>query len=178
MARVFSAVDVEQTELLEELERVRDRLDLGFNPVETGRMHITLQFFKDVDRKEIESLEEAMEDLSSESFEAEVKGVGAFPSREYIRVVWAGVENEKLKRLYSQVSDHEVEEDSDNEFSPHITMMRVRDISPGKKGKLQKTMEEFEDHVFGRLKVDRVKLFESSLGPKGPEYSVLHEKEL
>lgn len=178
MARVFSAVDVEDKELLEELKDVRDRMDLSFKPVETEKMHITLQFFQDIDEEEVEDVKEAMNNISKEPFTAEVNGVDVFPSRDYIRVVWAGVEKNNLSQIYSQVSDHDVDTENNHDFTPHITLMRVENLTEEEKRKLQKMLDEFEDHYFGELNVDKIRLYRSDLGPKGANYRKLHEKKL
>ncbi|MFB6147279.1 MAG: RNA 2',3'-cyclic phosphodiesterase, partial [Candidatus Nanohaloarchaea archaeon] len=104
MARVFSAIDVEDENLLQELAEVRDRLDLGFSTVPGEKMHITLQFFEDIDEDEIEEVKRAMDRIEIDPFEVELKGIGCFPSRDYIRVVWAGLENDrKVQEVYRQV---------------------------------------------------------------------------
>jgi 2'-5' RNA ligase len=176
--RVFSAVDIENEEILEELERIQEKIDLGFNLVPRDKMHITLQFFEEVDQGQLEEIVEGLKAVSMDPFTAEIKGLGAFPSHDYIRVVWAGAESEKLHQLYEQVSSHGVPESNDHDFSPHVTLARVKDISPGKKRKLQKSLREFSDHGFGTLEVESVKIFESRLTGKGSSYRLLEEKEL
>jgi len=177
MARVFSAVDIEDEKLLDRLEEIRETLNLGFNPVEQEKMHITLEFFKDVNEEEIELIKQAMDNIDLDSFKADVKDVGVFPSEDYIRVVWAGVYSNKLEELYRQVSDHNIASDNNHEFQPHITLMRVRNPSKEQKKKLKRTIREFSDHEFGRIKVDKAKLFESHLDGK-TKYKQLHKKEL
>ncbi|MFB6190858.1 MAG: RNA 2',3'-cyclic phosphodiesterase [Candidatus Nanohaloarchaea archaeon] len=177
--RIFSAVDIENDEILGELERVREKVDLGFNPVPKDKMHITLQFFEEVDRGQLEAVEHALETISMQPFAAEIRGLGAFPSRDYIRVVWAGAEKQKLGKLYREVSEsHQVPEDSGHDFHPHVTLARVKDVSSSKKRKLQRVLKEFSGHSFGTLEVDSVKLFESRLTGKGSEYRVIREVEL
>ncbi len=179
MARVFSAIDIEGEELLEELEEVRDRLDLGFRPVEQEKMHVTLQFFQDIDEEEVEEVKKAMDRVSKKPFKAEVSGVGVFPSKDYIRVVWAGVEKNDLSDIHEQVSEHGVEEDNDHDFKPHVTLMRVESLSREEKRKLRKMLDEFEKHKFGELTVDSIRLYRSELeGENGAEHHMIHEKEL
>lgn len=177
MARVFSAVDIEDEKLLDRLEEIRETLNLGFNPVEREKMHITLEFFEDINEDEIELVKQAIDNIELDSFTANVKDVGVFPSEDYIRVVWAGVESDKFQELYTQVSDHEVESDNDHEFTPHITLMRVRSPSREQKKKLKRTIREFDNHEFGKLEVNEVKLFESYLNGE-TKYKEIHKKEL
>lgn len=177
MARVFSAVDIEDEKLLDQLEEMREILDLGFKPVSKEKMHVTLEFFKDIDREEIKKVKQAMDRIDVESFTVDVKGLGAFPSEDYIRVVWAGVEDGRLHDLYRQVSKHKVEADNNHEFRPHITLTRVENPSRDQKKKLKRTIREFSQHEFGKLEVNSVKLFESHLDGKST-YRQLHKKEL
>ncbi|MFB6144234.1 MAG: RNA 2',3'-cyclic phosphodiesterase [Candidatus Nanohaloarchaea archaeon] len=179
MARVFSAVDINEKELLDELEQLRDRLDLGFKPVPREKMHITLEFFEDAGEEEIEELKAAMQEVDVEPFELEITGVGAFPSEDYIRVVWAGAEHEKLHELYSEVSDHSLESSNDHDFTPHITLMRVENVTGEDKRKLRKMLREHRHHRFDRTcRVEKVTLFESQLTGNGSRYTRLYEEEL
>lgn len=177
MARVFSAVDIEDEKMLDRLEQIREKLDLGFKPVSKRKMHITLEFFEDLDEEEIEEVKNAIDKIDLDSFRADVKGLGAFPSEDYIRVVWAGVEADEFEDLYRQVSDHDVESDNNHDFKPHITLMRVKNLSRDQKKKLQRTIREFRDHEFGKIEVSSVKLFESHLDGKNT-YKQLHKREL
>jgi 2'-5' RNA ligase len=178
MARVFSAVDITDEDLLDELTHAQEQLDLGFNSVSREHIHITLQFFEDVDEDEISELKEAIQGIDIEKFSAEVKELGAFPSLDHIRVVWAGFEGGKFQALRHQAGLHGVDHDNDHEFTPHATLVRVKNLSRTKKQKLQKIIREYEDHRFGELEVNSVKLFKSELGPNGPEYTELFEKQL
>jgi len=177
MARVFSAVDIEDKKLLNRLEDISETLNLGFNPVEKGKMHITLEFFEDINREEINEVKKAMNDVEIESFDADVKGLGVFPSKNYIRVVWAGIESSKFQKLYNEVSDHPVESSNNHEFRPHITLMRVKSPSKEQKKKLRRTIREFKNKEFGKLRINNCKLFESHLDGKN-KYRLLHKKEL
>lgn len=178
MARVFSAVSIDESDVIDELIDVQDRLNLDFKPVEPEKLHITFQFFQDVNEDEIESLKAALENIELEPFKLEIKGVGAFPSEDYIRVVWAGAEDEKMQELKQAVSRHDVEDDNGNSFKPHVTLLRVENVSQDRKRKLQKTIREFQDHSFGTIRVDSVKLYESVLNSRGTVYKELYEKEL
>lgn len=178
MTRIFSAVDVDEKEILNRLVEIRDTLDLEFKTVPEHKMHITLQFFRDIDEKEIEEVKKAMEKTSLEPFKVELKKIGVFPSRDYIRVVWAGAKADELHKLYSQVSEHSISPDNNYDFRPHITLMRVENISQEHKKKLRRMIREYENEFFGELKVNTVKLFESNLTPQGSKYELLEEKQL
>lgn len=179
MLRAFSAVEITDEVVLDELERVQESMNLGFSPVDREQMHLTLQFFKSIDENELSEIVSALENLEKESFSVELDGVGAFPSENHIRVVWAGFREEKnLMELKQEVSSHPVEEDNGNDFKPHVTLMRVRNVSGEKKRKLQRMLKDYSIHSFGEIRVENVKLFESMRTPQGTRYREIFEKKL
>ena len=178
MARVFSAVDIEDEKVLQNLERVRDRLNLGFSKIPREKMHLTLQFFEDVNENEISKVEKALRNVDKEPFSASIQGLGAFPSEDYIRVAWAGVNSHKIFELRKQARLHDIPSQDHDEFKPHITLLRVRDVSPGKKKKLKRILEDHKKENFGKVEVNQVKLFKSRLTGKGSEYEVLSTVDL
>jgi len=178
MSRVFSAVEIEDENTLETLKQVRNKTDHEFRPVPEEKMHITLQFFRDIDQEEIDDIKQAMHDTNLKAFKAEIKGLSAFPSEDYIKVIWAGVEAEEMHELKDQVSRHEVEAEEHEEFRPHITLHRVDSISPEEKEELHKTFKKYRDEVITEITVDKVKLFESHVDEEGPSYEVREEVEL
>lgn len=178
MARIFSAIDIEDEEVLQKLRQVRDTLDLGFKPVKEEKMHITLQFFKDLNEEEVEEVREGLENIDTEAFTAKISELGAFPSEDYIRVIWAGAEHPKIYGIQEKASKHGVESDDNHEFMPHVTLLRVENMSGKEKKKVQKTIDEYRNTEIGEIEVDKVKLFKSELTPEGTEYTKLAEKKL
>ncbi len=175
MTRVFTAVDIENEKILNELKYIRNTLDMNFNAVHEEKMHITLQFFKDLNDTQIDQLEQHLSKIDMDSFKARIKGVGAFPSKEHIRVVWAGAESDKLRELYRKSSNHKLSSDNDHDFKPHITLFRVQNLSSNRKRKLKKGMKDYRDYSFGEITVNSVKIFESRLNGQGSEYRTLKE---
>ena len=178
MARIFSAVDIEDEELLQKLEQLRDRLDLGYKPVEKEKMHITLQFFKDLNEEEIEEVKKGLENIDTDPFKLKIQGLGAFPSEDYIRVIWAGAEHPRIYGIQEKASKHEIESSNDHEFKPHITLLRVENISRKEKKKLKKAFDEHRDEELGEIEIDKVKLFKSELTQEGTNYTQIAEKKL
>jgi len=178
MARVFSAIDIEDDKVLRKLKNIRDTLDLDFSPVKPEKMHVTLEFFEDIDQDEIKKIKKAVSNIDLDSFEIKLQGLGAFPSEDFIRVVWAGVESSKIFELQKQAGLHNISTDNKHEFKPHITLIRVDNISQGKKKKLKSMIEEHKDEDFGTVKVDKVKLFESRITGKGSNYRKISKHKL
>lgn len=176
--RVFTAVDIEDRKVLLELEKLQRKLDFGFNLVEGKKMHLTLQFFQDIGDEEVEEIVGALKEARTEPFQLKLKGAGVFPSREYVRVVWAGADSEKIFDLQEEASDHPVEEDSEHKFRPHVTLARADKVPARKKKDFLATLEDVEYEVIGKLEVDSVKVFESVPTGNGNDYRVLEEVEL
>ena len=178
MSRVFSAVEIEDENTLETLKQIRNETDQGFRPVPEEKMHITLQFYRNIDQEEIDEIKKAMHNTDLKAFKADIKGLSAFPSEDYVKVIWAGVKAEEMYELKEQVSRHEIEAEEHEEFRPHITLHRVDSISPEDKEELQKAFDEYGDEVIAEITVDKVKLFESHIEDEGPRYEVLEEVQL
>lgn len=178
MARVFSAVDIEDEQVLQNLERIRDRLDLGFSKVPREKMHVTLQFFEDIEEQDISKVEKALRNVEKQPFKAEIQGIGAFPSEDYIRVAWAGVLSHEIFELRKHARLHKIPSQDHDEFKPHITLLRVRDVSPGKKRKLKRILEDHKEESFGKVEINQIKLFKSRLTGKGSNYEVLSTVDL
>lgn len=176
--RVFTAIDIQDREILLKLEEMQEELDYGFNNVESGKMHITLQFFQDVADDEVNEIIEAMKDVDKNPFSLKIKGAGVFPSKDYIRVVWAGIESEDIHEFKQQVSEHPVSSDNNYDFHPHVTLARVDKISRKDKKEFRKKLEEYEEERIGEIEVNCIKLFESVQTENGNEYRLLEKVEL
>lgn len=178
MPRVFSAIEIEDSNIQQRLKEIRNETDRGFKPVPEEKMHITLQFFKDIDKRELEKVKQALNSVDKNSFKAEIKGLGAFPSKDYIRVIWAGIESDEIYDLKEQVSNHRVESSNSYEFKPHITLHRVENLKNGDKKYLHKKFEKYRDRKIADLNINEVKLFESILEEDGSRYEELEVKRL
>ncbi|QLC33361.1 RNA 2',3'-cyclic phosphodiesterase [Halarchaeum sp. CBA1220] len=175
--RLFVSVDlpeslVEPVRTLQSAFADADGLDL----VDPANAHVTLAFLGDIDDGEYEdavaALERGVEEADVAPFEASFEGLGVFPSMEYISVVWLGVEagadrltalHDALEREYAALG---VEAD-DHEFTPHVTLGRLRHA--GGKERVREVVREHAADV-GRMRVEEVRLAESTLTHDGPEY--------
>ncbi len=179
MPRLFVSVDLPAT-LAGEFAAVQQELEdveaLRFT--DPAQAHLTVKFLGDVDEDRVDdvvaALERAVDDAGVEPFEAEVGGVGAFPSPEYINVVWVGVGDgaDELARLHEAVERETTAlgfEPEEHDFTPHLTLARMDDA----RGKA--TVQAFldEEPVVGRFDVDAIRLTESTLTDDGPVYETV-----
>ena len=146
-------------------------------------IHLTLKFLGEVPDESIDGIKKAMDDSFSGfgPFEASLEGTGAFPSANYMRVVWVGMKenSERLIEMQKALDENLAQLGFAREkrrFHPHLTIARVK--SQKGKEKLKMFINKNKERSFGKLKVDSVKLKKSVLSPKGPVYSTVGETKL
>jgi 2'-5' RNA ligase len=176
--RLFIAVDIARNALVESFEAKLNKCTSELKMAGAGNLHLTLKFFGETN-KDPADIEQVMKVASKgiNKFNLILEGCGVFPNRSYIRVIWIGMkDSEELKKLASRL-DIELEnlgfKKEQRSFSPHLTIARVK----SRKGKeeLIKVLDEFNGVRFGEIKVNSIKLYKSTLLPKGPVYTKLKE---
>jgi 2'-5' RNA ligase len=179
--RSFIAFDMQNESVLNRLSAAQKLLietgsDLRL--VQPQNIHITTRFLGDISLSMVEKVYEAMKKVKFTPFSVQFRGLGAFPSLNYPRVVWAGMTEgvEQLKSIVNQLEPQiralGFEADAYG-FSPHLTIARVR--SGANKQRLAELIEKKADYEFGTIKADCLRLKRSQLSPKGPTYSTLRE---
>lgn len=150
----------------------------GLRPVDPEDAHITLKFLGDIPSDRLPALDEALSAAVAAAdaapFDLELVGYGAFPSRDYISVVWLGVGegSEAVTRLHEAVEERTVElgfDPEDHDFTPHVTIARM-DHAGGKE-QVQELLER--DPTVGRTRIEEVRLTESTLTDDGPIYDTV-----
>ena len=157
----------------------------GLDFVDPGQAHVTIKFLGEVadDREDelIDAFETAVADSGVQPFDAELGGLGVFPSLDYISVVWLGVGDgsAELARLHEAIEAEFVEEHGfepeDHDFTPHVTLARMKHA--GGKELVQDLVRDRHPEV-GTMRVSDVRLTESVLTPEGPEYETVHAVDL
>jgi RNA 2',3'-cyclic 3'-phosphodiesterase len=136
--------------------------------------HLTLRFLGDVDASSVGAIERALRPVGPKfrPFFLTFEGVGAFPSRASVRVVWRGVGEgrEELTRLAEEVAVALERAGVPRErtpFVPHLTLFRVR--SARDRSRAGRLLEGDEPAPAPRrMRVDEFLLKESTLTPSGP----------
>ncbi len=177
MLRLFVGIDVPYDSKIDFLMKavMSSRADL--KPVEPENLHLTLLFIGEVHESLLKDVKEAVSELKFPSFTVRLSGLGAFPNAFRPRVVWIGVKEgaERLAELHKQLvkglNARGIRPQDEKEFQPHLTLARVK----GNYGTLPQVIMSYQNYEVGTFNVDSVKLFKSTLTPKGPIYEVLHE---
>jgi len=181
MIRSFIAFDIDSESLLRkfsEAEGILVNTGASLKLVQPRNIHITMRFLGDISVSMIDSIHEEMNKVSFTPFDVEIKGLGAFPSLKYTRVVWAGIRKgtDELTDVSSQLEPRLQKlgfRPDPKGFSPHLTIARVK--TGRNKAELARCIGELVNHEFGVVRANCLKLKKSVLTPKGPIYSTLRE---
>jgi 2'-5' RNA ligase len=177
--RGFIAIDIPINKKLLEMENEIKNTGADLKLVEPENIHLTLKFLGDTDEEKIDKIEEIIKNSvkNINSFNIKLKGSGVFPNKNYIKVIWLGLENaEKIGEIAKKIDEQlknlgfQLEKRG---FSAHLTIARVK--SSRNKEKLLQIIEKYNDVEFATINVNSVKLKKSDLTPKGPIYTTLKE---
>ncbi|MBN2326164.1 MAG: RNA 2',3'-cyclic phosphodiesterase [Candidatus Omnitrophica bacterium] len=165
-------------ELHQSIETLQRRLDEDARGVRWTRAqncHLTLKFFGDVSPSVAEKIVEALAVVGPQfdPFSIQLKGIGQFPPRGPLSVLWVGVQAGEAPLRALEQSIHEALQSAEisfdrKSFSPHLTIGRAR---RGDNSFLRNSSEHKQLDL-GSLRVGEFCLMESVLQPGGPIYTV------
>jgi 2'-5' RNA ligase len=181
--RVFIAIPL-NTETHDELSALQDKLRNASADVKWTQpdcIHLTLKFLGEVDEKKLEAVKSALLETAKKhsSFAIQLSHVGAFPRLSYPRVIWIGIDEGQKESKALQCDIEEALENlsfkkENREFTPHLTLGRLR--SNNNKQRLIELLGKEKDFASNsKVPVKKIVLFQSTLTPKGPIYTVLSE---
>lgn len=148
----------------------------GLSLTDPGQAHVTLKFLGEQNPAEVSRISAALDRAVAAAdvgpFDARFAGLGAFPSREYIRVIWVGVQDgaAQLTTLHEHVEAELVGagfDPADHEFTPHVTIARMEHA--GGKERVQSILDGTHPDV-GSMRVNEIRLTESRPTEDGPVY--------
>lgn len=173
--RAFLAIDVDEDLKAKMYKIVKEfkQIDARIKYVELENLHLTLKFFGDIDTEGIDLLSSKIESVVSnfDKFTIKIKGCGAFPNNNRIKVIWLGLDESAIvKQLHDELDKEFVKLgfDKDKKFSTHLTIGRMK--SAKGKNEVKSKIEEFSEVEIGEMSVDRIVLKKSTLTPQGPIY--------
>jgi 2'-5' RNA ligase len=144
------------------------------------RLHVTVRFIGEADQARAQAIRSALgPTLDAPVFDVTVEGVGAFPPKGPLRVLWAGLTDgrEGLLEVGRGVSQRleTLVPAEDRPYSPHLTLARVKEAAGLSRAAL---VEGLSTRHFGRVHVDAITLFESRLSPTGATHVPLQRTAL
>lgn len=177
--RIFAAIPLPDY-VLSELAMIFSPMDHA-KWVEDGHYHITLEFFGEVSKRDLEELADNLQRLDWSSFKISLQGVGYFGSSKTPRVLYAGVtEDEEMHSLQHKI--HRVGKElglevEERKFKPHVTLARLKGTPYEQVGPFIAQYSLLRTKPF---EVSHFHLFRSHLGGTSAHYEILetiHSKE-
>jgi 2'-5' RNA ligase len=173
--RLFVAVEL-APEIKANIKKLEPELNSPMLRITNPEMiHVTLRFIGEVDEAKVQEMESALAGVKAAPFSLKFKGVGAFPSAKFIRVVWVGCESPELTALADKVDEAigKYCEKRAERFSEHVTIGRPR--GPVQLGDF---FEQNLGREFGEMQVKSFSLKSSVLAPGGAVHKTVKEFEL
>ncbi len=168
--RLFISIDVSDG-LKDKITDLQKRFAKpGVKLVERDNLHFCLMFLGDVEDEKVDSIKAAMDKVAKtfEPFEVNISGLGAFPNKNYINVLFLEVREGKqpmidiAKALRQELPDFK----SGKPFVPHLTLARVKTGNE----ELKDAVAKLEKIDIGKMTVNKIDLIKSTLTPQGPIY--------
>ena len=177
--RAFLALEISpatRTALGEVIRRLRPHT-LRVKWVDPPQVHLTLVFFGDLPPEKLEGVKAAAARACAASapFDFRVLGLGSFGQGGRMRVLWCGLDEPTgaLAALHGALQaalEPLGFEPERRPFSPHLTLGRLRE--PSREEPLRRALEEMAGFEAGMDRAESLILFESTLTPRGPVYTV------
>lgn len=166
--RVFIAIDLPNNikdKIYQEIKNIRG---VKGKFVERENLHITLKFLGEIQPNAVEKIKKELENIKFQKFEIEIYGFGEFNNR----VLWFGIKKgfDRIMELKKEI-DNSLKKFGfmpDNNFHPHITILRVKEILS--KEDYYHTLEKMKNIEIGRFLVEDFSLKQSILRREGPIY--------
>lgn len=163
------------------LQRAVPQAGIRWTPAH--QFHLTLRFLGEVAAAQAAALEAGLQSACAAHapLQLHLRGVGFFPQAQRPRVVWLGVEGqlEGLRALQADVARAvapfiaEPEPEAPESFSAHITLGRVKHLSPRERALLVAAAQQCAQGPAEPWPADRVQLMRSRLGAGGAQHECL-----
>lgn len=176
--RLFAAIELETAigERLVRLQRELRGFERSIRWLTPDQMHLTVKFLGDVPDGDVPVVCDALKQIAQETpaFDLEVRGLGCFPDRGGVRIVWAGLHEptgalvacrDRCETLFAGLGFKQ----EHRAFVPQLTIGRVKDGRCSEE--LRQTVEGRSSFSGGAQGVSEIVLFESVLRREGPQYA-------
>ena len=184
--RTFIAIPIDrsQSRLTMDLVDQLSELGYGYKWSSEENLHVTLNFLGDVPETELNSVCKTVKSCveAFDSFEMSIGGIGAFPSLEKPRIVWAGIQSgsEAMCEIQESIAAGLQSIGYPREarpFRPHLTLGRIRRNSRPD-SKLGEELVLLDGFDAGSTQVHQVIVYSSFLDRSGPVYTPISRIDL
>ena len=166
MKRLFVAIDLPE-EVKNAVAAIGRDLP-GARHVTREQLHLTLRFIGEVDDEMLNAIRTALTEVTGTSFPLTLRGVGHFPPGKQPRVLWVGLEKSapllELQQEVEQALNKAGIPPEERNFSPHLTLARLKETPPDKVAHLE---ERYRDFDAGTFPVAEFYLYSSTLTRAG-----------
>lgn len=168
LSRLFVSIDPPKS-VRDILVQLDPRIG-GVRWTDGDQMHLTLGFFPEVREDAEAALREKLGAIEFRLFFLPVEGVGTFPPRGIVKIIWIGVGSghPHLFQLHKRVQEAALAVGIEPElrpWHPHITLARCRGATADVLRKFLKSHAEFDAGMF---RVEAFHLYCSQLTSAGP----------
>ena len=175
--RLFAGLDLpyemrRNLELL--LHLLKPKARIQWSPV--ANLHLTTKFIGEFPEERLEELKSALGSVTRPgSLRIALRGLGWFPNPNQPRVLFAGIQAPEGLADLARNTDTACAtlgiESETRQFSPHLTIARVRNQEP--LSDLKKAISELPSVDFGAFSAEAFHLYRSQLNPGGSIYTKL-----
>lgn len=168
--RLFIAIDIPE-QVKQEIDKIKKqiKIDGKANFMDTDKIHLTLKFLGEVENPE--HIKQKLSQISFKPFELTTSSLGVFPNEKRISVLWLGLKNHKsIFELKEQINKFLPNFKDDHDFHAHLTIARIKFLNNKQEFLKQIKNIKIESKTF---KIEHIKLYKSTLTPKGPVYEEL-----
>jgi 2'-5' RNA ligase len=171
--RLFIAIDI-PSDLKEKLSRLIAKLkkcDLDAKWVNSANIHMTLKFLGEVDKEQLNEVKNIITATSAKfsKLELSINGLGFFPNENSPRVFFVSTDKEEILKNIAEELENRLESlgfAKEGRFKSHLTLARFRS-----KKNIDCLKNEIKDiSMEGKITVEEITLFKSTLNAQGPIY--------
>ncbi len=177
--RLFIAIDLplEIKDYLYELQKTIKYENIKVRFVSKKNLHLTLKFFGELSEDKVEQLKNKLKEIECKKFRILLTNFGVFPSFDYMKVIWVGIEkNVGLNELQNVIDSETLDlSKSDMEHTSHLTLGRVIKIK--NKEEVSKKLKTIKIKPM-EFTVNEFQLIKSVLKKEGPQYITLEKYKL
>ena len=168
--RLFIAIDFD--ELKEYFIELQKLLPKNAKLSYTKTFHLTLKFLGEVQPNNADKIISVLKNIKFEHFSVFLDSIGIFPTENYIRVVWIGLNpEERVLELQNKIDESlKLLFKKEKDFKAHITLARVKYPEDKKSFVEQLKKIKVENK---KIEIKKFRLMKSTLTPKGPIYEDL-----
>lgn len=168
LGRCFIAVNIPDNKKEKLIPLLKELKEAEVRTVIPKNVHFTLKFLGEIKPDAIQKIIEKLSKIEFTPFEVKLKGVGAFPNENYVKVVWAGAQSAGMEKLADKINSKLEELFPKENFTAHLTLGRIN-----RKLNLNSFFKKYKKAFFGSFVAESFELMHSELKKGGPEYSVL-----